>query len=217
MHPQHIIGRCKIMTTDTTNDIFNWEAPQRHKDCSSRNLMKSGREKCKVPHLSWNDSLHPYTLGGNWTRYWKSGGYSGCQAGWADRALAPQGSCVLHYFRSSVAGRSRKALFPGAWHWWGCIGHTVQSGTCPLQRDGRKLESVQQKSTALTRSGQRPGAHDWQGCVEAGEGKADQTACSCLKGNYKHNRAMFSSAASHDTTLNKSHRSWTLRRKFLLR
>lgn len=51
--------------------------------------------------------------------------------------------------------------------------------------------------------------------VEAGERKANQTACKCLKGNYKHNRPTFSSAASDDTTLNRSHRSWTLIRKFL--
>lgn len=50
-------------------------------------------------------------------------GYS--QAEWADHALTPQGSCVVHYMRSSMADRSRKVLFPGAWHWWGCIGHVV--------------------------------------------------------------------------------------------
>lgn len=51
--------------------------------------------------------------------------------------------------------------------------------------------------------------------VEAGERKANQTACNCLKGNYKHHRSMFSSAVSDDTALNRSHRSWPLRRKFL--
>lgn len=52
--------------TDTMNDIFNWEGPQTPKDCTNRNLRKSSREKCNVLHLSWNDSLHPYVLGGNW-------------------------------------------------------------------------------------------------------------------------------------------------------
>ena len=28
--------------------------------------MKSSREKCKVLHLRWNDSLHPCMLGVNW-------------------------------------------------------------------------------------------------------------------------------------------------------
>lgn len=102
------------------------------------NLMKSSREKCKVLHLSWNDS---YTLGENWLSL-KSGGFSGFQAEWADPALTPQGSCVLRYIRSNMAGRSRKVLFPNSWHWWGCTGHTIQSGTWTLQRDGRKLESV---------------------------------------------------------------------------
>lgn len=167
MHSQHITGRCKIMKSNSSNDIFNLGAPQRYKDCSYGNLIKSSREKCKVLHLSWNDS---YTLGGNWLRWksgWKSGSYSGFQAEWADPALTPQGSCVLHYTRSSMAGRSRKVLFPCAWHWWGCIGHTIQSGTWTVQRDGRKLESVQQKSNTQSRRSQRPGAHDWQGCAEA--------------------------------------------------
>lgn len=72
------------------------------------------------------------------SRFWDT--ESGFQTEWADHALTPQGSCVLHYIRSSMAGRSRKILFPGAWHWWGCIGHAVQSGTWTLQRNGRKLE-----------------------------------------------------------------------------
>lgn len=167
MHPQLITGH---ITSDTSNDIFSLEAPQRHKDCSNRNLIKSSREKCKVFHLSWNDS---YTLGGNWLRWksgWKSGGYSGFQAEWGDPALTPQGSCVLHYIRNSMAGRSRKVLFPCAWQWWGCIGHTIQSGTWTLHRNCIGMGGnwrVSSRSLTLTRSGQRPGAHDWQTCAEA--------------------------------------------------
>lgn len=55
-------------------------------------------------------------------------------------------------------------------------------------------------------NGQRPGADDQQGYVEAswlvqaGESKANLIAYNYLKGNYKHNKSTFSSVASFDTT-----------------
>ena len=67
MHPSILVEDTKLwQLTDTTNDIFNWEGPQTPKDCANRNLMKSSREKRKVLHLRWNDSLHPCVLGANW-------------------------------------------------------------------------------------------------------------------------------------------------------
>lgn len=53
------------------------------------------------------------------------------------------------HIRRSMAGRFRKVIFPSAWHWSGCIWHTVQSGASPLQKDVKKLESVQQKATTM--------------------------------------------------------------------